>query len=309
MDVPMSELYCRYNGSMMGLFLGGSCASAAAAEYGRLSARMQEFLEEVETLPLVPPDREVLVEHHARVTTEIALALNLSDQRLAFFMVLAMTATLFVLGTRARLGGTTENLDDLDLPALKAQAISHLRKIKVGREPLDRYLASTQLLPDGRIDLHTLHTASLVFVRELLDPLDDTAGGATAFVIMPFELADRYRALYLPVLTRLGYRGFRAWGGILREDYQELMTTLIRRSSRCLADLTRSNVNVAYEIGFAHGCNQRILLIAEAGTTGLPANFGDLAVVTYPSGTSGWAEHDIASTAAMLGLVDASGEV
>ena len=298
----MSELYCRYNGAMMGLFLGGCCATDAAAEYGRLSARMQEFLEEVETLPLVPPDREVLVAHHDRITTEIAMALTLSDERLAFFMVLAMTATLFVVGTRARSGDAPQDTSGLDLPALEAQAISHLRRIAIGAEALERYLASTTLLPDGRIDLHTLHTASLVFVRELLEPLDDEAGTSTAFVIMPFGLADRYRALYLPILSRLGYRGFRAWGGILREDYQELMTMLIRRSSLCLGDLTTANVNVAYEVGFAHGCDLTTLLIAEAGTTGLPANFGDLAVVAYPRGTPAWSEDDIATTSAVLGL-------
>jgi hypothetical protein len=51
----MSPLYARYNGAMLGYFLSGAMARYAKSHYPVLQQRMNQFLEEMGGVPILPP--------------------------------------------------------------------------------------------------------------------------------------------------------------------------------------------------------------------------------------------------------------
>jgi len=73
-----------------------------------------------------------------------------------------------------------------------------------------------------------------------------------------------------------------------------------------LADLTTINPNVMHEVGYALGKgNKFIVLLAEAGQA-VPANLGDLAVLTYRAKGRDWqarAAGELAATVALYRYV------
>jgi hypothetical protein len=122
-----------------------------------------------------------------------------------------------------------------------------------------------------------------------------------AFVSMPFKppFPDRYNQLYLPLLAKLGYQGFRAWGGLALENYWDLLLTLIGRSKIVLADLTGHNPNVMHEVGLAEGMDNTVLMVAEKGFQS-PSNLNYHAIIAYDPMHEGWPASSIAATEVLL---------
>ncbi len=296
-DAEFSDLYCRYNGMMLGFFLTGMGAEAIAEQYPRLQRRVNEFLEEVGSLPTAPADREVMLSHQERIVTEIVMALDLFAPALLVQCAhLGMVSMHYVLRASFERENSTVSPDELELTQdLRAQAEERLEKLGLPLEALDRFLQAMEWDGDTLL-LQPLHTASLDFVRELLEAVGDA--GNTAFVVMPFRLEERYAGFYLPLLEQLGYRGFRAWGGLSGEDYQPLMVELIRSAEATLVDVTGANPNVLYELGLAHGMDKTVFVVGDESSDELPANLRDLAIARYDSSATTWPDADAVEEAA-----------
>ena len=283
-----SELYCRYNGTMLGFFLTGSYAELTVHEFPRLLKRMQEFLEEIGALPILPSNREHFISGHAHLTKEVIFSVHSESELLGKFALLGATAMNYVLQSSVNKQLASQ---------LREQASEYLADIQIPDSILDKFLERANRKGQG-IDLNSLHSSSLEFLRKIIDPIP--AETKTAFISMPFSLEEHYLTFYVPFLQDLGYCGFRAWGGMAHEDYQELMITLLRKSKCVLADLTGLNINVIYEMGVAHGMGKIVFPIVDESQQQVPSNFGDLAIVNYNSSDL---QESIQSSSLMLSLM------
>jgi hypothetical protein len=71
-----------------------------------------------------------------------------------------------------------------------------------------------------------------------------------------------------------------------------------------LADITTLNPNVMHEVGYALGKgNKFVILLAEKGQA-VPANLGDLTVLTYRAKGRGWQARAAAEIAATVALYE-----
>jgi hypothetical protein len=89
----------------------------------------------------------------------------------------------------------------------------------------------------------------------------------TAFSVMPFNLEDLqivYEDFVKPTIDKCGLeciRGDDMFGSnVIMEDVR----TAINQSRIIIADLTRKNANVFYEVGVAHGMGKPVLLLAQS---------------------------------------------
>jgi hypothetical protein len=142
--------------------------------------------------------------------------------------------------------------------------------------------------PDTDIAFDDMVSAALRLARGCIEPLIDEP--STAFVSMPFAepFADRYRQFYCPLLRAQGLRPVRAWGGVVFEDYWDLLLTLIRKAGSFFADVSGANPNVLHEVGLAEGMGKTAWLVMERSEQLPPSNLGYHAVVMYDPQDSRW---------------------
>jgi CheY-like chemotaxis protein len=86
------------------------------------------------------------------------------------------------------------------------------------------------------------------------------------FCIMPFddELYDTYLFGIKETLNNIGYHCFRIDEQIFNDAIIEKIKESIKTSDYIIADLTNSNPNVFYEVGFAHAIGRNVILIANS---------------------------------------------
>jgi hypothetical protein len=245
-----SELYCRYNGLMLGTFLGISRFKFAKRRYTFHRQRMQQFLGELGIDFSLPLDHKDHLANRDATFKQLATLLYQRSPRLADFVVLGVTLIDWAVGI------------DRDEPTLKKWVPELLEEHRIPKVAVKRLLAS---VPRGLdwTPIDDILSPMLTFVRETVRPIPVESD--TCFVAMPFRppFNERFETFYRPALENSGLRCFRAWGGLSGEDYCEMLIELIRHSGAVLADLTGLNPNVVYEIGVAHGLGKTVFLIRE----------------------------------------------
>mgnify|MGYP001818318164 CR=1 FL=1 len=288
----MSPLYARYNGAMLGYFLSGAMAQYARSHYPVLQQRMNQFLEEIGGVPLLPPEPIDYVAQ-GRMLEEVLFMVRMQSEQVADFALIACLAFQHVIqrDVNTEIAAQSREL-----------ALEWMARYKIPPETLETFATAVIPEKDGWVSADQLHSAGLVFLRELLKPL--RMSNKTAFVAMPFESPyDSYFSkFYTPLLRELNYSSIRAWGGLSHENYQEIVHTLIRKSGVVLADLTTTNLNVIHEVGLAEGMGKTVFLIAAKDETIPPSNLSDLAIVTYDRSRKGWEERGILECSTVLGL-------
>ncbi|NNK92899.1 MAG: hypothetical protein HKP41_00970 [Desulfobacterales bacterium] len=295
----MSPLYARYNGAMLGYFLSGAMAQYARRHYPVLQQRMNQFLEELGALPLLPPT-PIDYAAQGRLIEEVLFMVRMQSEKVADFALLTCLAFQHVI---------QRGIDDKVATQSRELALDWMATYKIPSEALDKFAATVVPEKDGWISADQLHSAGLVFIRDLLKPLRTARN--TAFVAMPFaQPFDSYFVkFYTPLLKDLNYTTIRAWGGLSHENYQEIVHTLIRKSGIVLADLTSTNLNVIHEVGLAEGMGKTVFLIAAKDETIPPSNLGDLAIVTYDRSSEGWEERETLECSTVLALAKAGAEL
>ncbi len=110
-----------------------------------------------------------------------------------------------------------------------------------------------------------------------------------AFVVMQFT--DEFNALYddviRPACERYGYEVIRAdnvyTNGLIIDD----ITKNIQESSVIIADITPSNLNVYYEVGYAHGINKATILLCDKSREKLPFDISGFRTLFYENTIGG----------------------
>lgn len=112
---------------------------------------------------------------------------------------------------------------------------------------------------------------------------------ARVFMLSPFgEPFDSYfSAILKPGLSRHGHTLTRADeshspGVIIQSIFQSILDADI-----VIADMTRSNANVFYELGIAHSYGRQVILVAQS-TSDLPFDVRHMRCIPYQPGTEGW---------------------
>jgi hypothetical protein len=122
----------------------------------------------------------------------------------------------------------------------------------------------------------------------LLEPLDPEPD--TCFVAMPFSdpFEEQYATVYRPMMSNVGYRTLRAWGGLASEEHRELLLTVIDKSGAVLAEVTGGNPNVAFELGYAYGRGKPAIPMSDTAHPLALANIHGLAILPYNSSRAAW---------------------
>jgi nucleoside 2-deoxyribosyltransferase len=99
---------------------------------------------------------------------------------------------------------------------------------------------------------------------------------------MPFEkkFDAVYRKLIGPAVRAQGFVALRADELTGSGFIMEQIRSAIQQARFCIADITRSNPNVLYEVGLAHAAGKPIILLAEEGSH-LPFDLAHQRVVFY----------------------------
>jgi hypothetical protein len=270
-----SRLYCRYNGFMFGLFDAINQIPWREQDVAFRRLLMEAFLKDTGLdIPLPssgkpwasgPPEAtRRLVELQELLRPELVQCAGLPYVLLSYAEIRFAQGPAGSASVRGQaeqilrlLGGDASILDLFD------EAIT----------PID---ASKELISD-RV------SACLRVLEALIKSVP--VEGDTAFVIMPFAkpYADRYWTLYRPSLEGAGFRSFRAWGNLMREDYGPLLIELIRKSGAVFADLSRLGANELYEVGAAHALGKPAFLVAETSFNRhlIPSNLHYDAIFLY----------------------------
>lgn len=287
----MSALYSRYNGGMLGYFFAGSLARHTAPRYPALRTRMNQFLEEIGTLPIMPP-QPVPIAAGPQMMKELIFTLQTVAPEVAEAAFLTGLSFFHVL---------LRGVDPQASAECGLAAREELTKHDLDEEILSVFAADTETDGDF-ISANQLHSAGLTFLRAILEPLEPCR--YTVFVAMPFAPPhDAYfSSFYQPTLSRLGNPAIRAWGGLASEDYQRLVHVLIGKSRGVLADLTTQNINVIHEVGLAEGMGKPVSLITAADDTMPPSNIADLAIIKYDRTEPDWEEEAIKTCATIIAL-------
>lgn len=296
-----SPVYCRYNGFLLGQFLGVAFAEFARPQYAIHRARMQEFLDEVEAgveLPVEPLDfgDEPFQELVARVID----AVSERSQELGGATYLGYSMIIY--------GHFAES--DPDAASSVAQQITRIAKdLELPPVPLEQLIVRPRA--DGVHPIDDVLSPALGYLKQAIDALP--IENDTAFVIMPFKppYTLHFSALYRAALEEAGLRAFRAWGGLSNEDYCELLLALIAKTGFVFADLSEANPNVLYEIGAAHALGKPTLLVIRddlGEDVQVPSNVGRDPVLKYSPGAEDFPEGSMRLLAMMGSFVRLAAE-
>ena len=188
----------------------------------------------------------------SRVEDAIENAVRDLDEELADYYMLGLATFRYVL-----LGARPDRAEDLE----EAQRLLS----KLGHPPMlfKTALGGREAEDDQPKPLEAALSICMRLARDLVLGLSHEEG--TCFVAMPFSkpYEDRYLNLYRGLSRRMDKQGFRAWGGILEEEHQELLLAVIAKCGALIADVTAPNANVTLELGFAIGRRIPVYLLAE----------------------------------------------
>lgn len=108
------------------------------------------------------------------------------------------------------------------------------------------------------------------------------ASSKLCFVMMPFggDSDQVYRSLIMPAVMDAGLRLWRADQISMPGTIVEQVRTSIRQARVCVADITGSNANVLYEVGYAQALEKPLVLLAET-TERIPFDVAHLRIIDY----------------------------
>ena len=279
---------------MLGLSLAATVFEAYARKYDVHRRRMAECLQEYGANVTLPLRHKEFVANHEAILEAIQSELARVSPTCLGWMLFGSTLITFAVKRAFR---------SPEARAPRRALALFLENLGMPRELLSRLSRKCRTEKDGTLSLYRLHSAALAVLNEIIDTMERDV--RTAFVAMPFSVPDmaaRYSELYAPLLKILELKPLRAWGGFGTEDYQDLLYTLIDRCGAMLADITTLNPNVMHEVGYALGKgNKFVILLAEKGQD-VPANLGDLTVLTYRAKGRSWQARAAAEIVAAVAL-------
>ena len=291
--VTYSPMYARFNGYCLGAFLAGGQQWLAQPRYGVIRTRVHDFFDEIDVDIRLPARHDAFVAAYPALIARIKAKLQRRDTTLQLCCGLGEMAALYA----GAYVGTTPALRR----QLKAKVVPELQRLGLGPLAFDSFARGIARAAREK-DANALMTQVYLLLADLLQPL--AAESDTCFVAMPFArpYAAYFGRLYRPALQHAGFRAIRAWGGLVDEEYYPFIAPLIARCAVVLADLSAHNLNVANEVGLAHGANCPAVLLMRSNAGPPPSNLGDLAVLRYDPHAAGWPDAHVRSLAKFVRL-------
>ncbi len=279
----LSPLYARFNGFCLGAFLGGAQQALGADRYGAIRQRVHEFLDEIEIGIRLPSQHAAFVAGYQPLMAALMPELRSRDRDLHAICGVGAMAVLLAGGYV----GTSRKLRSM----LRKRWQPVLTDFGLGPQAFDGFVGDLSRAMRAR-DLSGLVSQAYLLLTDLLQPLP--AEVDTCFIAMPFKrpYADYYAHWYRPALQQAGFRAIRAWGGLGEEEYYPFIAPLIARAAGVVAELSAGNLNVANEVGLAHGANRPTFLVIRDGVAP-PSNLADLLILRYDPRRRGWPQDDI----------------
>jgi hypothetical protein len=113
--------------------------------------------------------------------------------------------------------------------------------------------------------------------------------GEECFVIMPFGgwFDSYYTAIFIPAIEATGLRSVRADDIFRPSPIINDIWAFTKRAKIVLADLSKKNPNVFYELGLAHSLSKPAILVTEA-ITDVPFDLQSLRVIVYNKDEPDW---------------------
>ncbi len=297
-----SPLYSRYNGFMLGQFVGGMFAGFAREMYPIHRARVVEFLEEIGAAVTFPEEPVPFgSDAYNELMQQVIITVAKLSKETAEFALLALNLIFFGYSEAAS-----------EMAALSEAEIRRL--IAAYRLPELDLVTFQQSIPrdpeaEPPIKIDDVLSPSLAYLAQVVEEM--AIEPETAFVIMPFSqpYAGYYQTFYRPSMEQAGFRAFRAWGGLSWENYADLLVKLIAKSGIVLADISEGNRNVFYEIGAAHAFGKlSVLIVAEPFADQWPANIGHDPVSKYSTDDDNWPAFAIRHVALMANAMRLAAE-
>ena len=279
-----SPLHSRFNGFCLGAFVGGGRQALAAPRYGAIRRRVHEFLDEIGIDLRFPARQPTFAARYPSLVGTMMSELRSRDAEMHACFGIGQMAALLAGGY----AGTTPPMR----AKLRDRWQPELQRLGLGPDAFERFVGRLDETARGR-DAVAMISQVYLLLADLLQPLP--AEPDTCFVAMPFRqpYAGQFCRWYRPALARAGFRAIRAWGGLTDEEYYPFIAPLIARCAAVLADLSARNLNVANEVGLAHGANCPTFLVIRADAGPPPSNLADLLILRYDRKLPGWPENDI----------------
>ena len=301
---PLSSLYCRANGFLLGCFQSLIRYRFARDEFGVLRGRMVEFLEEAGITVEIPRSQRAYAKNADQQMVRIFKATAARAPELGDFVFMG---SLCCSDAIMRLAGQlpSEQLRDAAVERMKSRGLD-------GAGLYELFLVDVRLAKeesgDSEVHIQFFLTPALALLDNMIQPLPMEDG--TCFVAMPFArpYSGYFARLYRPFAREMDCAAFRMWGGLPGEAYVDLMLTIIRRCGLVVAELTGLKPNVIYEVGVARGLEKKVILLCQRGDIDrVPANIGsDQLLLTYSPRERDWPKLTVLRFAAQDSLMNSS---
>jgi hypothetical protein len=283
--LPLSVVYQRYNGFMLGFMIGLLRFDFMKAQYRIHRARLHEVIGEIGVLWRLQKTYRAFRQDQ-KLLRHLAVEMKFSGQPLADFFTFGRLTIQVLIDPHSRSG------------RIAAQTLQEV----ADEHGLDRALLAERVRPGWAegLDDHRLISELLGRAYDLaalcLAPLPKDE--RTCFVIMPFTEPFRsyYSRFYRRSLNLAGFVAIRAWEGVTNEHYLQMLFMLVHKCGAALADLSPSpgssypNLNVVHEVGLNMGAGNVTFLLRQVQDVDLPSNLIGLPHATYDPTASGWPE-------------------
>jgi hypothetical protein len=279
-DYAQSPLCARHDGAMLGFLLSMCRFEFARERFPIFRRRMQHILDGIDAGVQVPETHDEFGEGWSPFFEQVIDALTQRDGG-----VNQPLFRPFALGTGFLAVGM-DMPNQTDLPMLTAIMETD---VELPMSLLEEHAAAVPEIGDAT-SIDDVMSPALAFLRDLVEPLDPEP--ETCFVAMPFSepFEEQYATVYRPMMSGVGYRTLRAWGGLSGEAHLDLLLTLIDKSGALLAELTGVNPNVAFELGYAYGRGKSVIPMCDSAQPLALANVHGLAILPYDSSSATWRE-------------------
>lgn len=111
----------------------------------------------------------------------------------------------------------------------------------------------------------------------------------TCFVMQPFDQGvfdQRYEDVFVPAIQEAGLDPYRVDQDPKVSIPIQDIESGIRDANICLAEITRDNPNVWFELGYAIACRKEVVLVcSKERTTRFPFDIQHRTIITYPTGS------------------------
>jgi hypothetical protein len=186
--------------------------------------------------------------------------------------------------TSAKIYGTELRIEyvvDPDIPPLSVSKIVELAP-ELDIETSGFYLAHTHWTVNDADLFKVLlrHRTTETFAPTVFE-FDHHRDSNLVGVMMPFEAGfDNVYAAIKVAATEAGYRCKRADDLWLHDKVVQTIVSLICQSGIVIADVSRKNANVFYEVGIAHSFGKQVILLVQS-INDVPFDLQHLSILTY----------------------------